>query len=454
MSSDKRIPKRIGAALFASLNSGVTPRVGLDFIVVGRKHEITALLRDLENVKAGGAAFRVVTGHFGSGKSFLLQLMRNYAMERNFVVADADLTPERRLTGTKSQGVATYRELVRNLSTRTRPDGGALGPLLDRWLNDVQASVMQAGPEPSDPRFAEEVRKRIVQVTRELHGMVHGFDFATVLTAYYRGHNEGNDELKTAALRWLRAEYTTKTEARQDLGVRVIIDDEGWYDYLKLLAQFVTLAGYEGLVTLLDEAVNLYKITHTTSRHNNYEKLLAILNDTLQGKAHNLAVFIGATPTALENPRRGFYSYEALRSRLQTSSFSSAGRRDMTTPVLMLDRLGHEEFVALLRRVRDLHGAHYGYQPSVTDAELVTFLETVLDRLGADELTTPRNVLRDFVTILNLLQQYPRETFLGIVTNTEFTPTADDSLERAAAEDAAPAETDREEDEAFVEIEL
>lgn len=452
MSSDRRIPRRIGAALFASLNSGVTPRVGLDFIVVGRKHEITALLSDLENVKAGGAAFRVITGRYGSGKSFLLQLMRNYAMERNFVVADADLTPERRLTGTKSQGVATYRELVKNLSTRTRPDGGALGPLLDRWLNDVQASVLQAGLQPGDPHFDQEVQKRIHHVTSELENLVHGFDFATVLTAYYKGHHQGNDELKTAALRWLRAEYTTKTEARQNLGVRVIIDDDSWYDYLKLLAEFVKLAGYEGLVALLDEAVNLYKITHTTSRHNNYEKLLAILNDTLQGRARSLAVFIGATPKTLEDPRRGFYSYEALRSRLQTSSFSGEGRRDMTTPVLMLDNLGHEELVALLKRVRALHGAHYGYEPAVSDTEIVTFLETVLHRLGAEEFTTPRNVLRDFVTVLNLLHQYPAETFLGIVTGEEFKPTEDDSQAQAAAEDATAPDTEG--DEEFTEIVL
>lgn len=454
MSNDKRIPKRISTFLFQSLNSGVTPRVGLDFIVVGRKHEITALLQDLDNVKAGAAAFRVITGRYGSGKSFLLQLMRNYAMERNFVVADADLSPERRLTGTKNQGVATYRELVKNLSSRTRPDGGALKPMLDRWLNTIQNDIVLGGMHASDPRFDDEVERRIRQVTSELEGLVHGFDFATVLTAYYRGHRSDNEELKTAALRWLRGEYTTRTEARQDLGVRVIIDDESWYDYLKLLAEFTKLAGYEGMLVLIDEAVNLYKITNTTSRHNNYEKLLAILNDTLQGKARHLAVLIGATPKTLEDPRRGFYSYEALRSRLQTSSFSGEGRRDMTTPVLLLDNLGHEELVALLKRVRDLHAVHHGYEVRVTEAEIITFLETVLDRLGAAEFTTPRNVLRDFVTVLNLLHQYPNETFLGVVTGAGFTPTADDAPAQAAAEEAAPGEGEGEEGEAFAEIEL
>lgn len=429
ISFDKRISRRVSSALFSSLQAGVTPRVGLDFIVVGRKNEITALLGDLEIVREGGAAFRVITGRYGSGKSFLLQLMRNYAMDRNYVVADADLSPERRLTGSKGQGVATYRELVNNLSTRTRPEGGALKALLEKWISAIQQDVVQSGIMLDDARFVRKVENQIHEVTSTLENLVHGFDFATVISAYYRGYREENDDLQAAALKWLRAEYATKTEARHDLGVRVIVDDDYWYDYLKLLAEFVALVGYDGLIVVIDEAVNLFKISHTISRTNNYEKLLTILNDTLQGKAQHLAVFLGGTPAFLDDERRGLYSYEALKSRLKTSEYSVQGRRDMSTPVIMLDPLQHEELFALLRRVRELHAIHYGYEPTVADDELLLFMEEILNRVGAKEFTTPRAVLRDFVTILNLLQQHTRESFLGIIKGDDFTPSQDNIVE-------------------------
>ena len=126
----QKIPKRISTALINALSSGVVPRVGLEHIAVGREKEIYALSQDLENLAEGGAAFRFIVGRYGSGKSFLLQLIRNYAMEQGFVVADADLSPERRLAGSKNQAVATYRELMRNIATRTNPNGGAIALIL------------------------------------------------------------------------------------------------------------------------------------------------------------------------------------------------------------------------------------------------------------------------------------------------------------------------------------
>ena len=427
MAHGPRIPKRVTTALFNSLAAGVTPRVGLEHIVVGRKYEIQALLEDLETVADGGATFRLLVGRYGSGKSFLMQLMRGYAMDRGFVVADVDLSPERRLAGTQGQGLATYRELVRNVSTRTRPDGGALKPVLERWIDGLkQAVVREQSLRPDDPSLTEVVERRIFEATQSLENLVHGFDFASVVAAYWRGYREMNDELKSAAIRWLRGEYSTKTEARQDLGVRVIIDDESWYDYVKLLGEFVRLIGYGGLIVMIDEAVNLYKITNTKSREINYEKFLTVLNDTLQGRAIGLGVLVGGTPHFFEDQRRGLYSYEALRSRLAGSRFARDGLVDMASPVIQLPTLSNEEILLLLQRIRDLHALHHGSPSTVTEAELVDFMEEVLNQLGAREFLTPRDVIRDLVSVLNLLRQYPDRSFGDILTGGGFRATSGD----------------------------
>lgn len=433
------VPKRITTALFTSLGTGVVPRVGIEHIVVGRKPEIEALLTDLKNVSEGGAGFRIVSGRYGAGKSFLLQLLRNYAMNRNFAVADADLSPERRLTGGRGQGQATYRELTRNLSTRVRQDGGALPAMLEKWISGVQQQVVADGISPTDPAFGSAVQARIHEAVNDLEGLVHGFDFASVISAYWRGHQVGNDELKNAALKWLRGEYATKTEAREALGVRVIIDDDSWYDYLKLLAQFVKAIGYAGLVVMIDEAVNLYKITQSVSRNANYEKLLTMLNDTLQGRAQYLQIVLGATPQLVEDPRRGLFSYDALRTRLEQSRFVRAGLQDTAGPVLRLETLTHEEVFTLLHTLRRLHALHHGYAPVIPDEHLVEFMNEVLGRLGASDFLTPRDVTRDFVSVLDLLRQNPGETFLGLVKGPDFVPLRTDVLAEARREEETPA---------------
>lgn len=419
-----RIPKRVSTALLNSLGAGVVPRVGLEHIAVGRKEEIAALLRDLDCVSEGGASFRFIVGRYGSGKSFMLQLLRNYAMERDFVVADADLAPDRRLTGSNGQGVGTYRELLRNLSTRTRPDGGALPVILERWISNVQTRVVQdGGLSPQHPAFAEAVNARILEVVSGMEGMVHGFDFATVLSAYWRGHRNDDDDLKDAALRWLRGEFATKTDARQALGVRVIVDDDGWYDYVKLLARFVADIGYKGLVVLVDEAVNLFRVAHSGARQANYERLLAMFNDTMQGKAEHLAILMGGTPQFLEDPRRGLFSYEALRSRLAESRFARDGLRDTAGPVIRLETLSHDEIYVLLSRLAEVHAAHYGYQADLDPEEVRDFMQEVVNRLGAAELLTPREVVRDFTSVLNLVQQNPGITVAQLVHGADFQPT-------------------------------
>ena len=390
---DVRVPKRIAAVIINSLKGGVVPRIGLPYVTVGREREIQALLHDLELVADGGASFRFLVGRYGAGKSFLLQTIRTHAMGNDFVVADADLSPERRLQGGQGQGLATYRELVRNLSTKTRPEGGALALVLDRWV-----AALREQPDAETALAAQ---------LAPIQELVCGFDFTQVLRLYYRASLEGDDETRAGVVKWLRGEFRTKTEARGELGVNACITDDTWYEYLKLFAQFLVGAGYKGLVVLIDELVNLYKIPNATSRQYNYEKILTMYNDTLQGKAHHLGIVMGGTPQSIEDRRRGVFSYEALRSRLTQGRFASAGLADMLAPVIRLEPLTYEELLVLIEKLADIHAGYFGYERTLTEAQLVGFLKVEFGRVGADTHLTPREVIRDFIELLDIVCQNP-----------------------------------------------
>ncbi len=388
-----KVPKRIAAVIINSLKGGVVPRIGLPYITVGREREIQALLHDLELVADGGASFRFLVGRYGAGKSFLLQTIRTHAMGNGFVVADADLSPERRLQGGQGQGLATYRELIRNLSTKTRPEGGALALVLDRWV-----AALREQPDAEAALAAQ---------LSPIQELVCGFDFTQVLRLYYRASLKGNDETRAGVVKWLRGEFRTKTEARGELGVNACITDDTWYEYLKLFAQFLVGAGYKGLVVLIDELVNLYKIPNATSRQYNYEKILTMYNDTLQGKAHHLGIIMGGTPQSIEDRRRGVFSYEALRSRLTQGRFASAGLADMLAPVIRLEPLTYEELLVLIEKLADIHAGYFGYERTLTEAQLVGFLKVEFGRVGADTHLTPREVIRDFIELLDIVCQNP-----------------------------------------------
>ena len=394
MGDAPRVPKRIAAVIINSLKGGVVPRIGLPYITVGREREIGALLHDLDLVADGGASFRFLVGRYGAGKSFLLQTIRTHAMGKGFVVADADLSPERRLQGGQGQGLATYRELVRNLSTKTRPEGGALQLVLDRWV-----AALREAPD-AEAALAEQLGP--------IQELVCGFDFTQVLKMYYRASLEGDDERKAGVVKWLRGEFRTKTEARGELGVNACITDETWYEYLKLFAQFLVGAGYQGLIVLIDELVNLYKIPNATSRQYNYEKILTMYNDTLQGKAHHLGIIMGGTPQSIEDRRRGVFSYEALRSRLTQGRFASAGLADLLAPVIHLEPLTYEELLVLIEKLAEIHAGYFGYERSLTEEQLVGFLKVEFGRVGADTHLTPREVIRDFIELLDIVCQNPR----------------------------------------------
>jgi len=412
----KKIPKRVLTSLLASVSAGVVPRSGAPYIAIGRADEIAAILSDLELVNEGGGAMRFLIGRYGSGKSFLIQLIRGYALERGFITADADLSPERRLYGTGGSGVATYRELMKNLASKASPDGGALPKIIARWITDIQSKIASEGYKPESEAFTRELNSRIYAELREVEFFVGGFDFARVISEYYSAYTNGDEEKKSACIRWLRGEFSTKTEARRDLGfsVSVIIDDENWYDFLKLWAALVKRMGYRGLVVFIDECVNLYKITHRVSRENNYEKILAMFNDTLQGRAPGLEIIFGGTPQFLEDTRRGLFGYEALRSRLCDSRFGTEGFKNLIGPVIRLRRLTDDELFALIVRVTKLHGQNYSWTPRITENEMVDFLKICLSRAGADAMITPREMLRDYMTVLNILMQNENVCFADI----------------------------------------
>lgn len=415
------INRRESSALINSLTAGVVPRIGLRHVAVGRQNEVNAFLHDLAVVEDGGAAFRLIAGQYGSGKSFLLQMIRNNAMERNFVVADADLSPERRLAGTKGQGVATYRELMQHLSTFTRPEGSALEAILQKWISALQASVAKEQKlGPGSPEIVNLVSIEIASVLDDLSEMTYGFAFGRVIDAYWKGIKTSEEGLKQSALRWLRGEFTTKTEAKQCLAVDCIIDDQSWYEFLKLFALFVQKAGYKGLLIFLDEGVNLYKISHKQARDSNYEKILTIFNDMMQGKAQYIGVFLSGTPQFIYDERRGLFNYEALRSRLSDNRFSTQGFVDYTSPIIKLNTLSPEEIYLLMERLCNLHSTHYAYTCTLGVRELTVFLNTVASRLGADQLLTPREITRDFLGLLNILQQNPDVCFDHLVTEEGF----------------------------------
>ena len=416
-----KIPRRIAQTLINSLKGGVVPRVGLPYVTVGRKAEIDALLRDVEIIAGGGASFRFIVGRYGSGKSFLLQTIRNYVMAKNFVVVDADLSPERRLQGTRGQGLATYKELIRNMSTKTRPEGGALSLILDRWISSVQQEAAEAsGLSVTDPGLAPLAERRISAVVASLSEMVHGFDFARLLTLYYRASLSGDDEAKGKVLKWFRGEYATKTEARQELGVNIVITDDDWYEYLKLFACFLQQAGYAGMLVLIDELVNIYKIPNAITRQYNYEKILTMYNDTMQGKAKHLGVILCGTPQCMEDPRRGVYSYEALRSRLAEGRFSGQ-HKDLLSPVIRLQPLTPEEMLILVEKLAGIHAELYEYAQIVTQQDMADFIEIEFGRIGADEHITPREVIRDFIEVLDIVYQNPEVKVRELLGSENFT---------------------------------
>ena len=428
---NEKVPRRILASLINSLVAGVVPRIGAPYIAIGREDEISALLSDLENVSEGGSSMRFIIGKYGSGKSFLMQLIRGFSLERGFLTADCDLSPERRICGSKGTGIATYRELMKNLSSKSSPDGGAIQSVIAKWLSNLQLEVAAEGLSPESAGFAERLSAKIFDVSRSLQSQIGGFDFAHVINTYYKAYLADDDTKMASCLRWIRGEYSTKTEAKSALGVGSIIDDDNWFDYLKLMAVFVQKIGYRGLIVFIDECVNLYKIPNRISRENNYEKLLSMFNDTLGGRSPGLGLVLGGTPQFLEDSRRGLFSYEALKSRLSDGRFANTAFKNLSGPVIKLRRLSDDELYALITRATKLHAQYYDWQVRITQDEMRVFFDTCLNRIGANSMITPREVLRDYLSLLDILRQNEEATFNKVMEGQliNLTPTQTESDE-------------------------
>ncbi|MEJ7570276.1 MAG: ATP-binding protein [Gaiellaceae bacterium] len=405
-----RIRPRDRDAILQSLSAGVVPRRGQQHFQVGRALEVGAVIEDLDRLIDGGSAVRFVIGDYGAGKSFFLQLVRAVALEKGLVTMHADLTPDRRLHATGGQARTLYAELARNLATRTSPEGGALASVVERFIT----TALQAA-KASDRPAQEVIDERLA----DLSEMVGGYDFAAVIAGYWRGHDSGDAALTSAAVRWLRGEYTTKTDARADLGVRAIVDDGNVYDHLKLLARFVVLAGYGGLLVALDEMVNLYKLSNTAARRSNYEQILRIVNDCLQGGVEHLGFVMGGTPEFLTDTRRGLYSYEALQGRLAENAFASGNLHDLSGPVIRLASLTPEELYVLLQKLRHVQAAGDEDRYLVPDEALEAFMAHCADRLGDSYFRTPRTTIKAFVQLLAVLEQNPTADWPTLVGRTE-----------------------------------
>ena len=407
MQATGRLKRRDRDSIMQALRAGVVPKLGLQHIQVGRAREVQEMLRDIERIDEGGAAIRFIIGEYGSGKTFFLNLTRLIAMEKGMVVLSADMAPDRRLHATGGQARSLYAEMARNASTRTKPDGGAMTSIIERFASTSLRKAQAVGRSPD-----EVMRESLVQL-EELTG---GYDFTNVIVRYWEGYESGDEALKSAAIRWLRAEFSTRTDARKALGVRTIIHDANVYDHLKLFALFVRKAGYRGLVVSLDELVNLYKLTSSRARNSNYEQILRILNDVLQGTARHLGFMLGGTPEFLMDTRRGLYSYEALQSRLAENTFARDGLVDLAGPVVRLASLTPEDMFVLLTNIRRVV---FGDDSTFPDEALTAFMTHCSKRIGNAYFQTPRTTVTAFVNLLSVLEQNPGTDWRGLIGGVE-----------------------------------
>lgn len=421
------IRPRERSAIIQSLRAGVTPRIGLEYIQVGRVNEVKALIEDLDNIEQGGSAFRIIIGDFGAGKSFFLQLIRYIALEKGMVVINADMSPDRRLFASNGQARNLYKELARNLATRAHPEGNAMIPLVEKFITEQRRI---AGAEGKD------VERVIKDKLNSLSELVDGYDFAQVIATYWKAYNEGNEDLKNNVIRYLRGEYTSRADARRDLGVRAIVEDNNVYDHIKLLARFVTQAGYKGLLVNLDEVVNLYKLPSQRARSSNYEQVLRILNDCLQGSAESLGFLLGGTPEFLMDQRKGLYSYEALHSRLAENTFAQiANVVDYHSPILMLQNLSPEEIYVLLCNIRNVFAGGNKDKYILPDEALKAFLEHCSKNIGDAYFRTPRNTIKAFVDLLSIVEQNPDLSWQSLIGNIKIDSETDNSLVTIADDD-------------------
>ncbi len=405
-----KIKSKEATAIINSLSGGVVPRIGVQHITVGRQLEIESFTQALDDVKNGHSMVKFWIGDFGSGKSFMLHLLNTVATKQKFVVSNADFTPDNRLYSNDGKALALYSSIMDNIAIQTKPEGGALPTLLDKWIEQVVSKTAQANNIPiteiMDEKYFNLIQKNIMQTVNEVTE-TGGFDFGVVVIKYYEGYIKNDEYLRRSALKWLKGEYRTKTEARKDLGIREIVNDLNYYDMLKNFCRLFVSMGYSGFMINLDEAINLYKISTANMRAKNYEKILTIFNDCFQGKVSNLFINFAGTKDFLENERRGLFSYDALKTRLETNKFETLEHRDLAQPVIKLVPLNHNEIFVLLKKLKEIFNTNFDINININNTDIQLFMEEMFNKPGAEEFLTPREVIRDFLNILSLLRQNP-----------------------------------------------
>lgn len=457
MTPGTKIKAKDRDAVIQSLRAGVVPRSGQHLIQVGRTKELEALIQDVDRIADGGSSIRFVIGEYGSGKTFFLSLVRAIALQKKMVTVHADLTPDRRLHASNGQARSLYAELMRNLATRAKPEGGALASVVEKF---VGSAMTEGRSRNITPEMI--IRERLDNLSE----MVGGYDFAEVIAAYWRGYDTGDDLLKSSAVRWLRGEFSTKTDAKKALGVRTIIDDANFYDQLKLFSRFVRLTGYEGFIISLDELVNIYKLANTQARKSNYEQILRILNDSLQGTAEGLGFLLGGTPEFLMDTRKGLYSYEALQSRLAENTFVGNGIVDFSHPVIHLSNLSQEDLYVLLTKIRHVFAVGEPDKYLIPDAGIQAFMRHCFQKVGEAYFRTPRNTITAFINLLAVLEQNPQssvESLIGNITiqqemNPDLLPLEEDGDEKnnsiSQLSPAIPENSETEEDDDLASFKL
>lgn len=402
----KAIKPKEREAIIRSLQSGVVPRIGLQHFHVGRNEELKSFVRDIDNIAGGGTSFRFVIGEYGSGKTFFLSLVRTIAIEKGLVTINADLSPQKRLYGAGLVR-SLLSELIASFSTRTKQDGNALPNILEKFISIARDEAQRTGRKTCSV---------IDGMLEELNEYPTGYTFAKVIGMYWKGYENGDDTLRNNSLKWLKAEYSTKTDAIRDLGVRDILNDSSFFNTLKLYSVLVRKAGYKGLLVCLDEMVNLYKIPNSISRKANYEEILSMLNSTLQGALSNIGFIMCGTPEFLTDTNRGLYSYEALRSRLAENSFTKGlGIIDYNSTVLRLSNLTQEELYLLLIKLRHIFSYGDCDKYLVPDDAIIAYLSHCMNKIGESYFRTPRNTIKGFLDLLSLLEQYPDTKWTDII---------------------------------------
>lgn len=434
----KRLKPKEATAIVNSLIGGVVPKIGVQHITVGRSDEVAAVIAALEDVKNGQSIAKFWIGDFGSGKSFMLHLLNTVALKQKFVVTNADFTPDNRLYSNDGKSVALYSAIMDNIAIQTKPEGGALPTLMEKWIEQMIMQTAESNnisiSEIREERYFHLVEAQVLKTVNEITE-VGGFDFATVVMKFYEGYIKGDEPLRRSALKWLKGEYRTKTEARKDLGVRQIINDLNYYDMLKNFCKLFVSIGYSGFVINLDEAINLYKLSNSSTREKNYEKIMTFYNDCFQGKVANLFFNFAGTKEFLENERRGLFSYNALKTRLQPNKFESGNIRDFAQPVIRLTPLDHNEIFVLLKKLKVIFDFNYKTEIQISDEQIQHFMEEMFNKPGASEFLTPREVIRDFLNILNILRQNPSVNIKELIGEIEISDERPDAVSLDAIEE-------------------